>query len=48
LLLYSLAFHCEAVPGICHLEKLLLVFVVLHVASERAAFLSVLSVFRAL
>jgi len=46
--LYSLAVHSEAIPGSRHFEKLGPMFVVLHIMSERAALLSVLSVFRAL
>jgi hypothetical protein len=44
LLFYSLALNCQATPGICNLEKLLPVSIVLHISSERVALLGVLSV----
>jgi len=37
-------FAREAVPGLSHFEKLVLVLLVLHIASKRAALLGVLSI----
>ena len=46
--LYSLAFRSETVPSLCHLEKLALMSLVLHIARKRTALLGMFSVLCAL